>query len=104
MNYSKPLLSLIPLSCMVASNRDLRNVQISTSAFSSTTLQMDHLPASLAIDINNFDNVRERSPSSSKVISRSTFVISKTSFIPYHERMKIQNDFLKELREPIDSS
>ena len=106
-----PLLSLIPPSRMVASNRDSRNIQISTSAFSSTTLQMDCLPASSAMDIdfnknvNNFDNVRGRSPSPSRVTSRSTSVISKTSSIPYHERMEIQNDFLEEeFREPIDSS
>jgi len=90
---------------MVAPNRDLRNVQISTSAFSSTTLQMDRLLASLAMDIDNFDNVRERSPSSSRVTSRSNSVISKISSIPYHKRMEIQNDFSEEeLREPINSS
>ena len=72
---------------------------------------MDHLPAGSVIDINfnknvdNFDNVRRRSPSPSRVTSRSTSIISKTSSIPYHKRMEIQNDFLEEeLREPIDSS
>ena len=72
---------------------------------------MDCLPASSAMDIDfnknvdNFDNVRGRSPSPSRVTSRSTSVISKTSSIPYHERMEIQDDFLEEeFRELIDSS
>ena len=53
------LLSLILPSCMIVPNIDLRNIQISTSAFLST-LQIDCLPASSAMDIN-FDNVRGRS-------------------------------------------
>jgi len=96
---------------MVAPNRDLRNIQISTLAFSSTIFQIDHLSANSAIDINfnknvnNFDNVRKRSPSPSRVTSRSTCVVSKTFSILYYERMKIQNDFLEEeLRKPINSS
>ena len=71
---------------------------------------MDHLPASLVIDIdfnkkvNNFDNVRKRSSSPSRVTSRSISVISKTSSIFYYKRIEIQNKFLKEeLREPINS-
>ena len=39
--------------------------------------------------VNNFDSARGRSPSPSNVSSRSTSVESKTSSIPYHERMVI---------------
>ena len=55
--------------------------------------------------VNNFDNARERSPSSSSVTSRSTSVESKTSFIPYYERIVIQNNFSEEeFRELINYS
>ena len=80
---------------MVALNRDLRNIQFFTSAFSSTTPQIDCYPASSAIDIdlykkvNNFDNARRKSPSLSKVISRSASVESKTSSISYYKGIVI---------------
>ena len=93
------------------SNRDLRNIQISTSAFLFTTLQIDCLLAGSVMDIdfnknvNNFDNIRRRRPSPSRVILRSTFIILKTSSILYHKRMEMQNEFLEEeFRKPIDSS
>ena len=96
---------------MIMPNRDLRNIQISTSVFLFTTLQIDCLPAGLAMDIDfnknvdNFDNIRERSPSPSRVTLRSTFIISKTSSIPYHKRMEIQNKFLEEeFKKLINSS
>ena len=85
---------------MVVPNRDLRDIQISTSAFSSTTLQIDHLPASSAINIdfnkkvNNFNNIKRRSSSLNRVTLRSTSVISKISSIFYHKRMEIQNNFV----------
>jgi len=87
------------------------NIQFSPSAFISTAPQMERLPASSAMDIDitkkvdNFDNARGRSPSPSNVSSRSASVKSKTSFIPYHERIVIQNNLLdEELRKPIDCS
>ena len=55
--------------------------------------------------VDNFDNARRRSPSSSNVSSRSASVELKASSIPYHERMVIQNNLLdEEFREPIDCS
>jgi len=96
---------------MVAPNRDLGNKQFSPSAFTSSASQMAHLPADSAMDIDkdnkvdNYDDVRGRSPSSSNVSSRSASVVSKASSIPYHERMVINNDAPdEEFREPIDSS
>ena len=96
---------------MIVSNRDLRNIQLSTSAFLFTTSQIDCIPASLAINIdlykkvNNFDNVRRRPPSLSRIISKSASVESKIFSIPYYKRMVIQNNFPKEeFREPIDCS
>ena len=96
---------------MIMPNRDLRNIQISTSAFLFTTLQIDCLLAGSAMDIDfnknvdNFDNIRERSLSPSRVTLRSTFIISKTSSIPYHKRMEIQNKFLEEeFKKLINSS
>jgi len=72
---------------------------------------MAHLPADLVIDIdkdnkvNNYDDVRRRSPSSSNVFSRNISVVSKASSIPYHERIVINNNTSdEEFREPIDSS
>ena len=96
---------------MVIPNRDLGNKQqFSFSlAFINSTSQMAQFSIlSLVININdvdNFNNVRERSPSFSKVISRSPSVSLSTSSIPYYERMVINNDLLdEELKEPIDSS
>jgi len=96
---------------MIAPDRNLRNIQISTLAFLSTTLQIDHLLAGSVMDIDfnknvdNFDNIRGRSPSSSRVTSKSTSIISKTFSIHYYERMEIQNNFPEEeLRESINSS
>ena len=42
--------------------------------------------------VNNFDSVRERSPSSSNVSFINTLVKLKASSISYHERMVIQNN------------
>jgi len=54
--------------------------------------------------VNNFNNIRERSPSSSKVSSRSISVFSSVSSIPYYERMVINNNFFdEEFKEPVDS-
>ena len=97
---------------MVVSNRNLKNIHLSTSVFSSTALQIDCLLADLVIDIddyrniNNYDNIRWRtSLTSSKVSSRNTSVVSKISSITYHERMEIQNELLdKDFIELIDNS
>ena len=57
-----------------------------------------------AIDINNFNNIRERSTSPSKMSSKSPSISFTTSFIPYHEKMEINNDLPDEkFTEPVDS-
>ena len=96
---------------MVAPNRVLGNIQFPPSAFTSTASQIDHLPASIVIDlditknVDNYDNTRRRSPFSNNISSRSASVESKASFIPYHERIVIYNDFSdKEFRKPINCS
>ena len=90
---------------MVAPNRDLGNKQFSSSAFTSFASQIAHLSANLAIDIDknnkvdNYDDVRGRSPSSINVSSRNA------SSIPYYERIVINNNIPdEEFRKPIDSS
>ena len=105
------LLSLIPPSHMVIPNRDLGNKQqFSFSlAFITSTSQMAQFSILGLVmninDVDNFNDIRKRSPSSSKVISRSLFVSLSTSSIPYHKRMVINNDLPdEELKEPIDSS
>jgi len=57
-----------------------------------------------AIDINNFNNIRERSTSPSKMSSKSPSISSTTSSIPYHEKMEINNDLPDEkFTEPVNS-
>ena len=103
-------LSLIPLSCIVAPNRDIRNIHFLSSAFTSFSAQMANLPSNLVMDINNcnvnnYDDVRKRPFSSSKVSSKSASVSSSASSIPYPKRMVINNDLPNDNnKEPIDSS
>ena len=73
------LLSLIPPSCMVAPKRDLGNIHFSTSAFTFTTTYMAFIPASKVMNIDNYDNIRERTSSSNKASSKSTLIFSNTS-------------------------
>ena len=91
---------------MVAPNRDLRNKQFLSSAFTFSTIQMASLPSIVVMDVNkvnNFDNVRRRSPSSSKVSFRSTSIFSNISSILHHERMIINNNLPdEEFKEPVD--
>ena len=57
------------------------------------------------IDINNFNNIRRRSTSPSKISSRSFLIFSTTSSILYHKKIKINNDLPNEkLTEPVNSS
>ena len=100
-----PLLSLIPLSCIVASKRDLENIHFSTLAPIFTTLHIAYIPASEMIDMDNFNNIRGILHSSSKASSRSTSISSSISSQSYHERIVINNNLSnKNLREPINSS
>jgi len=57
-----------------------------------------------AMDINNFNNIREKSTSPSKMSSKNLSISSTTSSIPYHEKMEINNDLPDEkFTEPVDS-
>jgi len=70
---------------MVAPNRDLGNKQFSSSAFIYSTTQMSQLPTNSVMDVDNINfsaNVRERSYSSSRAITRSVLLFSSVSSIP----------------------
>jgi len=58
-----------------------------------------------AININSNNNVREKTTSLENSSSRSCLVSSMALSVPYHERMKINNNLLdEETIEPINSS
>ena len=102
------LLSLIPPSCMVALYRDLGNKQLFSSAFIYSTIQIAQLPADSVMDIDDIDfsaNIRRRSHSSSRATTRSASLSSSAFFVPYHKRMKINNDLPDDnFKEPANSS
>jgi len=95
---------------MVAPNRDIRNRNLHSSAFTNSSAQMVFFPPSVAMDVDkhsvdNYDNVRERKSSPSNVSSRSALVVSGISSIVYHNRMIINNNFPKQEQvEPINNS
>jgi len=71
---------------------------------------MAYLPVESVIDINfnkyvnNYDDVKGKSPSLNSINSRSASVLSKASTISYYKRMEIQNDFPdEEFRKSINS-
>ena len=94
---------------MIAPNRDVGNTS-STSAISYTTMQMTSLPTNVVMDINNiaidnYNDIRERSPTPSKANSRSVSISLSISLEEYYHKMKCLNDLSdEEFREPIDSS
>ena len=69
---------------------------------------MHSLPSTMEMDINNIDNyddVRERSHSLSNISFRSMSIILKASSRLYHEKMVINNNLLDEkFVEPVNSS
>jgi len=66
---------------------------------------MARIPANKTMNIDNYNDIRGRTTSSSKTSSRSALITSNASSILYHERMEINNNLLdKEFRDPIDSS
>jgi len=79
-----------------------------SSAFTTTSTQMNSLPSTLKMDIDsidNYNNVRRRAYFPSNISTRSISVVSQASSLPYHERMVINNNLSnKEIIEPIDSS
>ena len=96
------LLSLIPLSYMVAPNRELANKSFLNSSTYAIPPMNTNLPTvkprnTIGMDFfkgqnpDNFDNVRGRKPSRSPNSSRDTSMVSSTSFIPYHEKMEKNN-------------
>ena len=93
---------------MVAPNSNLENKQFLSSAFTSFTVQMAPLSPVVVMDVNkvdNFNNIRERSPSFSKVSSRSISVFSSVSSILYYKRMVINHNLSdEESKKPVDSS
>ena len=95
---------------MVALNRDIRNINLHSSAFTNSSAQMVFFPPSVAIDIvkhsvNNYDDIRGRKSSSSNISSRSILVVSGISSIIYYNRMIINNDLPEQEQvEPIDNS
>ena len=95
---------------MIALNKDIRNINFLSSAFTNSSAQMAHLSPNVAMDVNdhnvnNYDNVRGRKYSPSNVFSRSASVSSSTSSISYHHRMTINNDLPDQKHvEPINNS
>lgn len=93
---------------MVMSNRDLGNKQFLSLAFTSSTVQMASLSSAMEMDIdkvNNFDDIRGRFSSFSKVSSKSTSISSNIYSILYYKRMVINNNLPdKEFKEFINSS
>jgi len=90
---------------MVVLIRDLANKYSFTSAFNPIPSQIARTPAHKAMDINNFDDIRERLTSSSKKSFKSPSISSTTSSIPYHEKIEINNNLPdKEFTEPVNSS
>jgi len=66
---------------------------------------MVRIPANKVINIDNYNDIRERTTSSRKASSRSASVTSNVSSIPYYERMEINNNLPdKEFRDLINSS
>ena len=55
--------------------------------------------------VDNFDDIIERSYSSSNISSRSIYLVSRASSILYYERIMINNNLSnQEHIDPIDSS
>ena len=89
MSLLRPLLSLVLPSWMVASVRDLANIQLSTMTFISG--HSIHCPVLNMEEDIDMSTTRGRTLMGSKNNSRDSSIISKTSSIPYHECMEIQN-------------
>ena len=89
---------------MVVPIKELANIQLSSSVFSSKHFQMANLPSYMDMDIDS-DTIRGRSTSLSKTNSREASVLLNASTTPYHERMEINNNLPDEdVQGPIDSS
>ena len=99
----KLLLSLTLLSYMVVPIRELANKHFSITSTSSKVLNITNLPSGMDMDINN--NNRGRSTFSSRITSRSAFIISNISSCAYHLKMECNNNLLDDMAvDLIDSS
>ena len=110
------LLFLLPPSCMVVPIRNIanklffshQNPNLSTINYSQTLSLPTMLPYSMGIDIqsgpapNNFDEVRGRTLSSNKSISRDVSMSSTKSLVVYHKRMTTNN--ANNNNNPVDAS
>ena len=84
---------------MVAHKKDLENIHFSTLALTSTIIHMAFIPASKIININNYNNTRERTSSPSKASFRSV----SSQF--YYEKIVLNNNLSnKEFRELVNNS
>ena len=85
---------------MVVPIRKVVNIQFSHSSANTLWLSMTHLPSNV-----NIDDIRERSPLSSKTNSRNSLISLSTSSKPYHEYMELNNYLPNiDIWEPINSS
>ena len=90
---------------MIVFIRELVNKHLYTQAFNFIFLQMTRILANKVMDINNCNDIRKRTTSSSKVSLRSASVTFNALSILYHERIEINNNFPnKEFRNSINSS
>jgi len=94
---------------MVASNRDIKNINFYSSALTNflTQIVFFFLGVAMNVDkysIDNYDNMRKRKSSPSNISSRNVSVISNVSSVVYYDRMIINNDLFKQEQvEPIDN-
>ena len=98
-------LSLLPLSCIVASIGELANKHFFTTSISSTNIistQAFILPTvsllnNIGMDLfagpspDNYDKVRDRSLSTNEYISRDSSMSSMKSSVVYHDRIEHNN-------------
>jgi len=88
---------------MVVSIKELVNKHFFITGISSQVLNIVKLPFRMDIDVNN--NNREKSTSSSRMISRSVFIISNVLSCTYYIRIECNNDLSNNMAvNPIDSS
>ena len=98
------LLSLLLPSYMVVSIRELANKHFSTNISHSISAHISKLLSFEEMDVNSNDNIRGRPTFPCKTNSRSSSVSSVVLSIPYHKKMKINNDIPnKNIVEPVDS-
>ena len=82
---------------------ELANKKLFTSIISSKLSNIAHLPSTTDMDVDNI--TRGKSTSLSKMSSRSASVVSDASSIPYHFRMKINNNLPDKITvKPTNSS